>query len=91
MKMAKVLQFVNNELELQLREFATEARNDRIDYCLIITQKEVDGYLEWCIDELGEKSTDQDHIRNLLGHLFSYSQQVFVEMINSSEEEEEDA
>jgi hypothetical protein len=40
---------------------------------------------------MGEKSTDQDHIRNLLGHLFSYSQQVFVEMIANSDQEEEDA
>jgi hypothetical protein len=89
--MADVVQFLNNDLELQLREIAIEARNDRIDYCLVISQKEVDGYLEWCIDEMGEKSTDQDHIRNLLGHLFSYSQQVFVEMIANSDQEEEDA
>mgnify|MGYP005987857011 CR=1 FL=1 len=89
--MAELVQFINNELELQLREIAIEARNDRIDYCLVISQKEVDGYLEWCIDELGEKNTDQDHIRNLLGHLFSYSQQVFVEMITDYEEEEGDA
>jgi len=89
--MAELVQFINNELELQLREIAIEARNDRIDYCLVISQKEVDGYLEWCIDELGEKHTDQDHIRNLLGHLFSYSQQVFVEMITDYEEEEGDA
>lgn len=89
--MADVVQFLNNDLELQLRELAIEARNDRIDYCLVISQKEVDGYLEWCIDELGEKSTDQDHIRNLLGHLFSYSQQVFVEMLANSDQEEEDA
>lgn len=89
--MADVIQFLNNDLELQLREIAIEARNDRIDYCLVISQKEVDGYLEWCIDELGEKSMDQDHIRNLLGHLFSYSQQVFVEMLASNGQEEEDA
>tara|TARA_R110000823_G_scaffold305136_2_gene427017 strand:+ start:3625 stop:3894 length:270 start_codon:yes stop_codon:yes gene_type:complete len=89
--MADVVQFLNNDLELQLREIAIEARNDRIDYCLVISQKEVDGYLEWCIDEMGEKSTDQDHIRNLLGHLFSYSQQVFLEMITSGDQEEEDA
>lgn len=89
--MAELVQFVNNELELQLREIAIEARNEKIDYCLVISQKEIDGYLEWCIDELGEKDTDQDHIRNLLGHLFSFSQQVFVEMLSSGEEEEEDA
>lgn len=84
-----MIEFLNNELELQLRELASEARNEKINYCLVISEKEIDGYLEWCIDELGEKTMDQDHIRNLLGHLFSYSQQVFVEMIEGAVEEED--
>jgi hypothetical protein len=87
--MGEVIEFLNNELELQLRELASEARNEKINYCLVISEKEIDGYLEWCIDELGEKTMDQDHIRNLLGHLFSYSQQVFVEMIEGTVEEED--
>lgn len=87
--MGEVIEFLNNELELQLRELASEARNEKINYCLVISEKEIDGYLEWCIDELGEKTMDQDHIRNLLGHLFSYSQQVFVEMIEGAVEEED--
>ena len=79
--MGEIVNLHKNEMEKGLRELAMQARKENIDYCLIISQKEVDGYLEWCLDEVGEKTVDHDHITSLLGHLFSFSQHVFMEML----------
>lgn len=86
--MADVIPFTNNEIEKGLREMALKARADELDYCLVISQREVDGYLEWTLDEFGEKTIDHDHITSLLGHLFSFSQHVFLEMLQEQEEAE---
>ncbi|MEL0099317.1 MAG: hypothetical protein VW907_07170 [Opitutae bacterium] len=84
--MGDIVPLNSNEIEKGLRDLAMQARNDKIDYVLVISQKEVDGYLEWCLDEIGEKTVDHDHITSLLGHLFSFSQHVFLELLHAAEE-----
>ena len=41
--MGEVVNLHTNEMEKGLRELAMQARKENIDYCLIISQKEVDG------------------------------------------------
>ena len=83
--MGDVISFTNNEIEKGLRELALKAGSEKLDYCLVISQREVDGYLEWTLDEIGEKTIDHDHITSLLGHLFSFSQHVFIEMMQEQD------
>ena len=88
--MGEVVNLHTNEMEKGLRELAMQARKENIDYCLIISQKEVDGYLEWCLDEVGEKTVDHDHITSLLGHLFSFSQHVFLKCCKRRDQQNDD-
>lgn len=86
--MGDITQLHRNELLEHLQAIQKEVMQGRITYIEMLIQRENEDYVEWDLQEAGEKSYDSQHLLSQIGILYLAAQGVINDI--TGEEEDED-
>lgn len=86
--MGDITQLHRNELLEHLQAIQKEVMQGRITYIEMLIQRENEDYVEWDLQEAGEKSYDNQHLLSQIGILYLAAQGVINDI--TGEEEDED-
>jgi hypothetical protein len=85
--MGDITQLHRNELLEHLQSIQKEVMQGKITYIEMLIQRENEDYVEWDLQEAGEKSYDTQHLLSQIGILYLATHGVFNDLVEGEDED----